>query len=433
MKHLTRRAFAKTTLAAGAATALSRMRILGANDRVNVGLIACGDRAMQVFPIFLKQPDVLPVAVCDVFEPYLARGAKAAEAKAGAGKIAKHGDFRRLLDIKEIDTVIIATPDHWHALPTIMACQAGKDVYCEKPLSLFVVEGRKMVEAARHHNRVVQTGSQQRSGPHYQKAVKLVQEGAIGAVHKISAAYTRNGLPGFKPEEILGTSKEVPKGLDWDMWLGPAPYMPYDPFRFLYNFRWFWDYSGGQMTNWGAHNLDIARWALNARAPRAVSAYGGRYEIHDGGETPDVQEVLYDFGNCIVSWTGREVNRTRDEYLVFHGTKGTLSIMRNGFTITPETWRKATKPEIEPMQMKGDGNEAQNLHVRNFLDCVKSRQRPIADVEEGHLTAVMCHLGNIATRLGRSLNWDAAKEEFIGDKEANQMLSRPYRKPWKLA
>jgi len=422
MKQITRREFAKTTVAASAGTALSRMRILGANDRINLGIIGSGDRGMQIWPIFLKQPDVNPVAACDVYEPYLARAAK--------GAVKPHKDFRRLLEIKEIDAVIVATPDHWHALPTIMACQAGKDVYCEKPLSLTVAEGRKMLEAARKHNRVVQTGSQQRSGPHYQKAVKLIQQGGIGAVHKITAGFTRNAMPGFKHEEIL--TKELPKELDWEMWLGPAPYVPYDPFRCHYHFRWFWDYSGGQMTNWGAHNLDIARWALNARAPLAVSAFGGRYEIKDGGETPDVQEVLYNFDGCVVSWSGREVNRTRDEYLVFHGTKGTLNIMRDGFTITPETWRKKEKPEIEPMQMKGNGNEAQALHIRNFLDCVKSRQRPIADVEEGHLTATMCHLGNIVTRLGRSLKWDAAKEEFVGDKEANQMLSRPYRKPWKL-
>jgi predicted dehydrogenase len=427
MKQVSRRTFAKTTLAATAGTALSRMRILGANDRVNLGLIACGDRAMQIWSIFLKQPDINPVAVCDVYKPYLERGAAAA-----GGKVAKHEDFRRVLETKEIDAVIVATPDHWHALPTILACDAGKDVYCEKPLSLTVVEGRKMVEAARKHSRIVQTGSQQRSGPHYQKAVKLIQEGAIGGVHKITAGYTRNAMPGFKPEEVLGKSKEVPADLNWDMWLGPAPYSPYDPFRCHYHFRWFWDYSGGQMTNWGAHNLDIARWALNARAPKAVTAFGGRYEIKDGGQTPDVQEVLYDFQTCVVSWSGREVNRTRDEYLVFHGTKGTLSIMREGFTITPETWRKQDKPEIGPMQMKGNGNEAQQLHIRNFLDCVKSRQRPIAEVEEGHLTATMCHLGNIATRLGRSFTWDAAKEE-TSDKEANAMLSRSYRKPWKLA
>jgi predicted dehydrogenase len=422
---LSRRDFAKTTIAAGAGTAVSRMNILGANDRVNIGIIGSGDRGMQVWQIFLKQADVNPVAVCDVYQPYIDKAANAA-----GGKVKTFGDFRRLLEVKEVDAVLIATPDHWHALQTIMACQAGKDVYVEKPLSLTILEGRKMVEAARKHNRIVQTGSQQRSGQHYQQAVKLIQEGAIGEVHKITAGYTRNAMPGFKHEPWL--PEQLPKELNWDMWLGPAPFVPYDPFRCHYHFRWFWDYSGGQMTNWGAHNLDIARWALNAKGPTAVTAFGGRYAIKDGGETPDVQEVLYNFQTCIVSWTGREVNRTRDEYLVFNGTKGTLSIMRNGFTIAPETWRKKEKPEIEPMETKGNGNEAQMLHVRNFLDCVKSRQRPIADVEEGHLTATMCHLGNIATRLSRSLNWDAAKEEFIGDKEANQMLSRTYRKPWTL-
>jgi len=429
MKQISRRDFTKTTVAAGAGAALSRMRILGANDRINIGIIGPGDRGMQIWPMFLKQPDVAPVAVCDVYQPYLNKAAAACNTKVTA-----HEDFRRLLEIKEIDAVIIATPDHWHALQTIMACQAGKDVYCEKPLSLTVVEGRKMVEAARKHNRVVQTGSQQRSGPHYQQAVKLIQEGAVGAVHKISASLTRNALPGFKPEEIL--TKELPKALNWDLWLGPAPYVPYDPFRCHYHFRWFWAYSGGQMTNWGAHNLDIARWALNAKSPVAVAGFGGRYEIKDGGQTPDVQEALYHFDSgeqsCVVSWSGREINRARDEYLVFHGTKGTLNITRDGFTIEPETWRKREKPEIEPMRMKGDGAESQVLHVRNFLDCVKSRRRPIADVEEGHLTAAMCHLGNIATRLGRSLKWNGEKEEIIGDKEASEMLSRPYRKPWRL-
>jgi predicted dehydrogenase len=427
MKQWSRRDFAKTTLAAGAGTALSASRILGANGRINVGLIGCGDRASALWREFLKQPDVQPVAVCDVYEPYLSRAATAA-----GGQVKTFEDFRRLLELKEVDAVIVGTPDHWHALPTVRACEAGKDVYCEKPLSLTVYEGRKMVEAARKHKRVVQTGSQQRSGEHYQQAVKLIQEGGLGAVHKISAGYTRNAMPGFKPEEVLGPSKEIPKGLNWDMWLGPAPYVPYDPFRCHYHFRWFWDYSGGQMTNWGAHNLDIARWALGATGPTAVSAFGGRYAIKDGGETPDVQEVLYNFPNAVVSWSGREVNRLRDEYLVFHGTKGSLSIMRNGYQILPETWRKKETPEVPPQNVKAVSNDATARHIRNFLECVKSRQRPIADVEEGHLTATMCHLGNIATRLGRSLQWDAAKEQFIGDKQANGMLVRTYRKPWVL-
>src|SRR5574341_560784 len=395
-----RRDFIKTSIAAGTIAASTETlgapeintqsnNILGANDQIRIGMIGCGDQSNWDATDFVRQPNVKIVALCDVYEGSIKQTLRNAALKLDSEKTPYFKDFRRILDDKNIDAVIVATPDHWHALPTIMACQAGKDVYVEKPLSLTVVEGRKMLEAARKHNRVVQTGSQQRSGPHYQKAVKLIQEGRIGPVHKISAGYTRNAMPGFKYEEIL--TKELPKELDWEMWLGPAPYVPYDPFRCHYHFRWFWDYSGGQMTNWGAHNLDIARWALNAKAPMAVSAFGGRYEIKDGGETPDVQEVLYNFASgeksCVVSWSGREVNRTRDEYLVFHGTKGTLNIMRNGFTIAPETWRKKEKPEIEPMQMKGDGNEAQALHIRNFLDCVKSRQRPIADVEEGHLTA----------------------------------------------
>ncbi len=430
MKEISRRNFTKTTFAIGAGTALSSMNIIGANDRVNLGVIGCGDRAMSVFASFLKQPDVAPVALCDIYEPNLTKAATVT-----ANKAKTFANFQQLLDVKEVDAVLIGTPDHWHALPTIRACAQGKDVYCEKPLSLTIDEGRKMVEAARQHKRVVQTGSQQRSAPHYQKAVQMIQNGELGAVHKITAGYTRNAMPGFKPQSELDTTQ--PKGLDWEMWCGPAPLVPYDPFRCLYNFRWFWDYSGGQMTNWGAHNLDIARWALSAKAPTAVSAFGGRYELKDGGQTPDVQEVIYNFPTAVVTWSGREVNRTRDEYLVFHGTKGTLSILRNGFTITPEVWKPTRKssdqPQMEAMEVKAEpGGDSTGLHVRNFLDCVKSRKHPNADVEEGHLTANMCHLGNIATRLGRSLKWDGEKEIFIGDLEANNMLSRPYRKPWKL-
>lgn len=428
MNQISRRDFTKTAVAAGATTALSNLRVLGANDRVRLGIIGSGDRGQAVWKMFVKQPDVQPVAVCDVYEPYLNLGVQAAGAK-----VATFGDFRRLLEMKDVDAVLIATPDHWHALQTILACEAGKDVYVEKPLSLTIREGRKMVEAARKHNRVVQTGSQQRSGAHYQKAVKLVRDGVIGPVHKITVGYTRNILPGLVPVPEL--TKELPKNLDWEMWLGPAPHVPYDPFRCHYNFRWFWDYSGGQMTNWGAHNLDIARWALGAQGPTAVSAFGGRYEIKDGGETPDVQEVIYNFPNCVVTWSGREVNRTRDEYLVFHGTKGTLNIMRDGFQVVPEVWkakRRNETPAMEPLAMKADAKATEEVHVRNFLECIKSRQRPNADVEEGHLTATFCHLGNIATRLGRSLRWDARKEEFIDDKEANGMLARHYRKPWKL-
>ena len=267
---------------------------MGANDRIRVGIIGCGGMGRSDWRTFLGEPDVVPVAVCDVYVPFRERAAAMCKEKVDA-----YPDFRRLLDRSDIDAVIIATPDHWHALLTVTACQAGKDVYVEKPLSLTVREGRSMVDAARKHQRIVQVGAQQRSGEHYATAVRLIQEGALGNIHKISANWTRNMMPGFRPRELRSG---LTSALDWDMWLGPAPYVPFDPLRFAYNWRWFWDYSGGQMTNWGAHSLDIARWALGAKAPAAVTAFGGRYELKDGGETPDVQEALYTFPGCIVSW-----------------------------------------------------------------------------------------------------------------------------------
>ncbi|MGI8565777.1 MAG: Gfo/Idh/MocA family protein [Pyrinomonadaceae bacterium] len=433
MSEINRRDFTKAAVAASTVTALSYRRVIGANERVGVGIIGCGGRGFDVWKRFVKQPDVNAVAVCDVYEPFVRRGVAASQ----GGAIA-HKDFRQVLDMRDVDAVIVATPDHWHALQTVMACRAGKDVYVEKPLSLTIGEGRVMVDEARKHNRVVQVGSQQRSGAHYAKAVKLIREGAIGDVHHVSAGMTRNAMPGFVARELrAGLTKE----LDWDMWLGPAPERPFDPFRCIYHFRWFWDYSGGQMTNWGAHHLDIARWALNAKAPTIITGLGGRYAIKDGGETPDVQEVLFDFPGSVVTWTSREINQGRDVPLEFHGTKGTLSITRRGFSVKPEVWTgqdpsnpdaKNERPAMEPIPNE-PGGEMDDTHVRNFLDCVRSRQRPNADIEEGHLTAVMCHAANISTRLKRSLRWDANKEQFVNDREANQFLSKPYRKAWKLA
>ena len=315
----TRRRFVSTTAVAGAAAAVASQRVTGANERINVALIGAGGKGSGLWERFLQQPDVNPVAVCDVYEPFRRRAVQAS-----GRSLPMEKDFRRVLDRHDVQAVIVATPDHWHAVQTVMACQAGKDVYVEKPLSLTVREGRRMVEAARAHGRVVQTGSQQRSGAHYARAVKLVQDGALGEVHKITAGFTRNVMPGFAPRELAGG---LTPELDWDLWLGPAPQVPFDPFRCIYNFRWFWNYSGGQMTNWGAHDLDIARWALGARGPAAVAGFGGRFALKDGGETPDVQEVLYHFpeARCVVSWTVREVGAGRGEPIVFHGTKGSLA------------------------------------------------------------------------------------------------------------
>ena len=423
---MNRRDLIRTSVAMGAASALSATRVWGANDRIRMGLIGSGGRGRQDWDNFLKESDVDPVVVCDVYGPFREKGI----AMTG-GRAQGSGDFRRVLERMDVDAVVVATPDHWHALITIAACEAGKDVYCEKPLSLAVVEGRRMVEAARRTRRVVQAGSQQRSGPHYAQAVKLIQDGGIGEVHRIRAGYQRNAYPGFKPTEMAnGISPE----LDWDMWLGPAPKREFDPFRCIYNFRWFWDYSGGQMTNWGAHHLDIARWIVNADAPTEVSGSGGRYALTDGGETPDVQEVIYQFPKVVVSWTSSEISEGKPFTLDIFGSKGMMSLTRSGFQVTPEmrapAGSKEKQPLMEPLQAKGVDSSA--AHARNFLDCVKSRQRPNADVEDGHRSAVMCHLGNISMRLGRSIRWDSVAEQAVGDPEANHMLSRPYRAPWKV-
>jgi predicted dehydrogenase len=415
MTNPTRRHFARSAIAL---SALGAARVQGANERLRFGLIGSGGRGRQDWETFLKQPEVEPVAVCDVYRPFLKQGVAMAEGRAKAYK-----DFRELLDRKDIDAVIVAAPDHWHAAITIAACEAGKDVYCEKPLSLTVVEGRKMVAAARKHNRIVQAGSQQRSGAHYAQAAKLIQDGGIGAVHRIRAGMQRNIYPGLKPTALQSGLTDQ---LDWDMWLGPAPARAFDPFRCIYNFRWFWDYSGGQMTNWGAHHLDIARWIIGARAPVAVSGAGGRYALKDGGETPDVQEVTYQFPNVVVTWTSSEISQGEPFTLDIFGTKGMLSLTRGGFHVKPEMVAK--QPLMEPLKVPG--SDLNVAHARNFLDCVKSRQKPNADVEEGHLSAVMCHLGNISTRLGRTLRWDADREQITGDTEANGWLDRPHRGNW---
>ncbi|HUA58762.1 MAG TPA: Gfo/Idh/MocA family oxidoreductase [Verrucomicrobiae bacterium] len=422
---MTRRSLLKTTFAVTAATALESSRVWGANDRLSMGWIGTGGRGTEDLRNFLKQPDADVLALCDVYDPFRERAIALTEGRAKGYK-----DFRQLLDQKDIQAVVVATPDHWHAYITIAACEAGKDVYCEKPLSLTIAEGRKMVAAARKHDRIVQTGSQQRSGAHYAQAVKLIQDGGIGEVHRIQAGMQRNIYPGLKPTQL---ADGLTPALDWEMWLGPAPGRPFDPFRCIYNFRWFWDYSGGQMTNWGAHHLDIARWIIGAEAPSEVAGFGGRYALTDGGETPDVQQVTYQFGKTLVTWTTSEIGQGKSNTLDIYGTKGMMTLLRGGFTVLPETTGsgKNKKNLMDPLEVKGGDLDVQ--HVRNFLDCAKSRQKPNADVEEGHRSAVMCHLGNISTRLGRSLKWDAAREQVIGDAEANKMLARPYRAPWHLA
>jgi predicted dehydrogenase len=436
--RMTRRTFL------GAVTAAASSRVLGANDRIQVGFIGYGLIGAQHVHDFKAQTDVDLAAVCDVYRPRLEEGLAACGPRARG-----YTDFRKLLDDKDLQAVVISTPDHWHALMSILTCAAGKDVYVEKPLTLFVKEGRWMVEAARRYNRVVQVGTQQRSGTHYQNAVRLLRQGHLGKIVSARLGFFRNVMPGF------GTPPESdpPPGMDYDLWLGPAPLRPYNPHRALYHFRWFWDYSGGQMTNLGAHEIDVVQWVTKAKGPAAVGSSGGRFALEDNGETPDTQDAIFEYPGLTVVVSIREASQGRGagDGLEFFGTKGSMTLSREGYEVFPD--RKAPPENQIPVFMghprggpqprrdataeprtEARKERASNLlldaHARNFLDCIKSRARPIADIEGGHRTATTCHLANISLRLGRKIRWNPQKEEIVGDREATAELVRPYRKPW---
>jgi len=331
-----RRAFLKAV--AGVATAASQRRVLGANDRVRVGVIGVGLIGKRHLLDFLAEPDCEVAGICEVYSPRLEEGLATAGTRASG-----YRDFRRLLDRPDVDAVVVSTPDHWHAPMTILACAAGKDVYVEKPLTHVVREGRWMVQAARHHRRVVQVGTQQRSGAHYKRCVDLIRSGHIGDVRSVRLAARRNIMPGFT--QPVGEQPLSPE--DWDMWLGPAPYVPFEPTRGIYHFRWFWDYSGGQTTNLLAHDIDVVQWATG-EVPRAVAAMGGRYALRGIGETPDVFEALFEFPSFIATWSNSEVSATRGPGLAFCGTRGMLTINRAGLEVVPD-------PDVAPDATWGGG------------------------------------------------------------------------------
>jgi predicted dehydrogenase len=445
-----RRQFLSSAVAATALSSVSYARVLGANERIGVGYIGYGLIGKRHVLDFQAQPDVQGVAVCDVHRPRL----EECHAEVG-GDARAYGDFRKLLDDRNVQAVVVSTPDHWHALMTMLACAAGKDVYVEKPLSLFVREGRWMGDVAKRTGRVVQVGTQQRSGPHYQTARQLLQEGAIGTLHSVRMSATRNIMPGFGAPP----DSDPPQDLDYDLFLGPAPKRPYNPQRSLYHFRWFWDYSGGQMTNLGQHALDIVHWSLGGE-PHSVCSMGGRFALEDNGETPDTQDALFDMRGperrYTALWSHREASAglPRIAPIEFYGTHGMLAISRKGFALTPDekVSPQSKVPQfaghptggVQKVEPKGPaefwtqrledktGDEQQQftLHVRNFLDCIKSRATPISDLESAHRVSTQCHLANLSLRLGRQIQWDAANEEAVNDPEVNRHLVRPYRAPW---
>ncbi len=444
---MNRRDFTKAAGAAGLLTALSASRVLGANERIRLGFIGLGNRGDQVLDAFLPHKDCEVVAVCDLYQPYLDFAAK----KAGGSPKQFH-DYHKLLDLKEVDAVVICTPDHWHALQTIDACAAEKDCYTEKPLSLCVAEGRAMVEAARKHKRVTQVGLHRRSSEFCREAADFVRKGGIGHLTCVRAFHIQNEAPrgiGNPPNE------EPPKDVDWETYLGPAPKVPYNKNRAFYRFRWFYDYSGGQLTNFGVHYLDMIHWALGVDAPLAVTAMGGKYVMEDNREIPDTLEVLWQYpNNTLVTFS--QFNATaapaglRNGEIEFRGTKGTLYLQGSGYEVVPDMimvndfpvrtpidrnvekgWRTGAKAVIEP-KVVTKGKADTTDHARNFLDCVKSREKCHCDIETGHRDTTAALIGNIAHKTKSYLEWDGKAERFTNSDAANKLLRYDYRAPYKL-
>jgi|YelNatPaOPRAMG01_1025707.scaffolds.fasta_scaffold00043_7 predicted dehydrogenase len=442
MKMITRRQFAKRMAGAAAAVAAFggvqaeavQKKKAGANERLGVALIGSGGRGRSLLDDFMRTGQVDIVAIADVDDEMLEKGLNKVESVQGK-RPTGYRDFRKILDRKDVDAVIVATPDHWHALPTIYACQAGKDVYVEKPLAKTIQEGRAMVNAARRYNRIVQVGTQQRSAEHFRKAVEYVQSGKLGKIRMVRAwAYLdwKGGL-GNPPD---GTP---PATVDYDFWLGPAPKRPFNPARFHFTFRWFWDYSGGLMTDWGAHMVDIAMWAMG-EDPLGAMAIGGKYGYPDDiMETPDTQQSIIEFPSFSLLWEhmiGCGIGPWQREHGVeFHGVNGILVVDRGGWEVYAET-DKIDRPDriykMMPVPRQSGSSDYSYTHVQNFVDAVKSRQKPVADVEIGHKSVIACHLANIAVRLRRYVRWDPIKEEVVGDPEAQRLVIAEYRKPWEL-
>ncbi|MBI3698615.1 MAG: Gfo/Idh/MocA family oxidoreductase [Acidobacteria bacterium] len=442
--NTTRRAFTS----AATFTALSYRRVWGANDRVRVGLIGVGNRGDQDLSALMEYADQQVIGVCDLREDYMALAARKARTDP-----THFQDYRRLLELRDLDAVIIATPDHWHALQTIDACNAGKDVYVEKPLSLTVVEGRKMVEAAGRTKRVVQVGINRRSSKICREAAELVRSGGIGRVTVARCFHVVNEWPlgiGNPPDS------SPPPDVDWDLYLGPAPKDPFNINRAFYRFRWFYHYSGGQLTNNGVHYMDLIHWALGQDAPLAVTALGGKYAVEDNREIPDTMEVLWEYpGKTLVIFSQFNCNAApagaRPDVLAeFRGAKGTLYAFDGAYEVVPESnageaipaanpleratgkaYRASRQPAMQAILQKGPSNST-NAHMRNFLDCIKSRAKPNCDVETGHRSTTATILGNLAHRTSSHLRWDRTAERFTNSEAANRLLHYNYRPPWKL-
>ncbi len=434
---------------AAAAIATARFPILGANERINLGIVGLGGRGTDHIHAYSNlDADARIAAVCDVNQ-------SARERAVGLVRKLKnydpkeYPDMRAMFDSKDVDAVSLPMPNHWHALATIWACQAGKDVYVEKPASHNIYEGGQMVKAARKYNRMVQVGSQSRSIPHIMRAIELVREGAVGQVyHARAECFRRRFSIGHTPDE------RVPAGLDWDRFLGPAQWKPYSKNKFAYNWHWFWDTGNGDIGNQGVHEMDIALWGLGRTAwPATVASLGGKFIWQDDQETPNTQQTTWEFGDAQMTFEVRNLPTPPEglgglrgpNYVgnIFFGSTGFLIVDQAGFQvykstagdISGEAARGAgagSREKYEKVMDQKSGGEDTEVHMKNFLDAIRVRdhKRLHADIEIGARSAAFCHLANIGYRVGRTLRMADSTGRFLGDDQANALMTRNYREPY---
>jgi predicted dehydrogenase len=431
----TRRIFLKNTAITAAGLGLAPSlsgSMFGSSpgDRINVGLIGCNGMGFSDLTAFLGNPQVDCIALCDIDDEVLNRRAAGVEKIRGKKPANLYKDWRKLIDNKDINVVIIGTPDHWHCLQMVAACEAGKDVYCEKPLGRTIEECNLMVKAAQKNKTIVQVGQWQRSDPHWLDAVSFIRSGKLGKI-RIVRVYSYQGWNTSIP---VVPDQPVPAGVDYDMWLGPAPKRPFNKNRYHFTFRWFWDYAGGLMTDWGVHLLDFALFGMDVTTPKSVMAMGGKYGYPDDAcETPDSLQTIYEFDGFNVMWDHaigiNDGGYGRNAVLGFVGENGTLVVDRGGWEVIPEVVNGKSRMEAVPWT-KGLNQGLKN-NVKNHLDCIASRNpKTNVTVETAAHIAKFSAVGNIAYRTGKKLVWDGTK--FTNDAEANKYLVPDYRAPWKL-
>ncbi len=431
----TRRGFLKNTAITvaglGFAPSISG-RIIGfpPSDRINIGLIGCNGQGFSNLRAFLEHPQVECIALCDVDESVLNRRAADVEKIRGKKPANLYRDWRKVIDNKDVNLVIVGTPDHWHCLIMVAACEAGKDVFCEKPMGNTIEECNLMVKAAQKYKSIVQIGQWQRSDPHWIEAVDYIKTGALGKIRLVRVF----SYQGWCPSIPVLADEPVPAGVDYDMWLGPATKRPFNRNRFHFTFRWFWDYAGGLMTDWGVHLLDFALFGMNVTTPKSIMAMGGKYGYPDDAcETPDTLQTIYEFDGFNILWDHAigidDGAYGRNHGLGFVGENGTLVVDRSGWEVIPEVVNKIARMEAVPLK-KGTGQGLKN-HVKNHLECITARNpNTNTTPQTGAHIAKFSHLGNIAYRTGKKLVWDGTR--FTNDADANKYLVPKYREPWKL-